>query len=287
MGLGRHGGGLAAARYLAEQGAVVTVTDLADAAALAESLSALADVPIAQFHLGGHRETDFIFPDLIVVNPAVRPDSPWVAARAASAQITSEIELFLAACPAPVIGVTGTAGKSTTASMIAAIIRAAGRPVWLGGNIGRSLLGELPRIGPDDRVVLELSSFQLHWLSEAARWPRWGVLTNFAPNHLDWHGSVERYRAAKQRLLDHAEDCPSWDDCDLPPLSVPGRHNRANAALAAGAACAAGADRAAVERGLADFAALPHRLEFAAEIAGRTFYDDSKATTPEAAIAAT
>ena len=206
MGLGRHGGGVGAARYLAEQGARVTVTDLADADALADSLDELAGAGIERFHLGGHREADFTEADLVVVNPAVRPDNPFVElARTAGARITSEIELFLDACPAPVIGVTGTTGKSTTAAMIAAALDAAGRRSWLGGNIGRSLLADLPRIRSDDWVVLELSSFQLHWLGENVRWPRLAVLTNFAPNHLDWHGSVEHYRQSKQRLLDHAE----------------------------------------------------------------------------------
>ena len=78
MGLGHFGGGVAAARWLARQGAIVTVTDLADEGALADSLSLLADVPIAAMHLGGHREEDFRGADLIVVNPAVRPDSPWL-----------------------------------------------------------------------------------------------------------------------------------------------------------------------------------------------------------------
>jgi UDP-N-acetylmuramoylalanine--D-glutamate ligase len=288
MGLGRHGGGVAAARYLAEQGAIVTVTDLADATVLADSLAALAGVPIERLHLGGHREQDFTTADLIVVNPAVRPDNRFVQlARESGARISSEIELFLDTCPAPVIGVTGTNGKSTTAAMTAAAIEAAGRSVWLGGNIGRSLLPELPRIRPDDWVVLELSSFQLHWLGENARWPRIAMLTNFAPNHLDWHPSVEHYRGAKQRLMDHAHRVIApWDDADVPPLCVPGRHNRANAAHAAAAAEAIGADRKSIQRALAEFAGLPHRLAFVAEVVGRRFFNDSKATTPEAAIAA-
>ena len=308
MGLGRHGGGVGAARYLAEQGARVTVTDLADADALADSLEELAGAGIERFHLGGHREADLTEADLVVVNPAVRPDNPWVeVARTAGAQIKSEIELFLDACPAPVIGVTGTTGKSTTAAMIAAALDAAGRRSWLGGNIGRSLLADLPQIQPDDWVVLELSSFQLHWLGENVRWPELAVLTNFAPNHLDWHGSVDHYRQSKQRLLDpvrqafqldsragqaSSPDCQAgkpdlrWPDADVPILRVPGHHNRANAALAASAASAAGADRDSIISGLAAFTGLPHRLTIVGEIAGRLFINDSKATTPEAAIAA-
>jgi UDP-N-acetylmuramoylalanine--D-glutamate ligase len=311
MGLGRHGGGVAAARWLAEAGASVTLTDLADEAALADSLAKLADVPIAAVHLGGHRESDLIDAELIVVNPAVRPDDPYVsAARQSGVKITSEIELFLAACRGQVIGVTGSNGKSTTAAMIAAILSAAGRQTWLGGNIGRSLLPDLPRIAADDWVVLELSSFQLWWLSDAARWPRVAVVTNLTPNHLDWHGSFAHYAAAKQRLVerlprdgvallgDLAENSAAWrmiagehyraawSDSRVPELIVPGPHNRRNAALAATSCDAVGCAREAIEQGLREFRGLPHRLELVASVDGRAFYNDSMATTPESVLAA-
>ncbi len=202
MGLGRHGGGVAAARWLAGQGARVTVTDLADESTLAESLAELSDAPIAAYQLAGHREADFRRAEIVVVNPAVAPGNHYVgAAREAGAKVTSEIELFLNACPARVVGVTGSAGKSTTASMLTSMLQRDGRRVWLGGNIGRSLLPVLEEMTSDDWAVLELSSFQLAWLSAGARWPEVAVVTNCAPNHLDWHGSFEHYRLAKQRLL--------------------------------------------------------------------------------------
>src|SRR3954471_16449222 len=120
MGLGLHGGGVAAARYCAQAGAIVTVTDLADERALGGSLAMLPNIPVANFKLGGHREEDFHYADVVVVNPAVRPGNRFVElARRGGARITSEIELFLDAGPARVIGVTGTVGKSTTASMLA------------------------------------------------------------------------------------------------------------------------------------------------------------------------
>ncbi|HEY2146422.1 MAG TPA: Mur ligase family protein, partial [Pirellulales bacterium] len=288
MGLGRHGGGMAAARYLAEHGAIVTVTDLADAAVLADSIVSLADAPIERFALGGHHDEDFAHAELVIVNPAVKPDNRFISlARQSGTRITSEIELFLEACPSTVIGVTGTVGKSTTAAMTAAAIEASGRRTWLGGNIGRSLLPDLARIRPDDWVVLELSSFQLHWLRSAARWPTFAALTNFAANHLDWHPNVEHYRQSKERLLDHAERViEPWREPDVPTLQAPGCHNRANAALAAACAEAAGADGASIDRALSGFRGLPHRLALVAEIDGRQFFNDSKATTPEAAIAA-
>jgi len=221
MGLGHFGGGVAAARWLARQGAIVTVTDLAGEESLSDALAGLADVPIAAAHFGGHREDDFRTAQLVVVNPAVRPGDRFVEiARHGGATITSEIELFLRACPARVVGVTGSNGKSTTAAMTAAILRADGRRPWLGGNIGESLLEDLDRIRADDWVVLELSSFQLwylgtdpsfvtgrHIIGDCPLWsshvpmPHVAVVTNCTPNHLDWHGDFAAYRAAKQRIL--------------------------------------------------------------------------------------
>ena len=147
MGLGHFGGGVAAARWLARQGAIVTVTDLADENALADSLPLLADVPIAALHLGGHREEDFRDADLVVVNPAVRPDSPWLARRPQSgARLCTELELFIENCPARIIGVTGSNGKSTTAAMIASILNSR-RPA--------NLLGRQHRRQPAGRTAAE------------------------------------------------------------------------------------------------------------------------------------
>jgi UDP-N-acetylmuramoylalanine--D-glutamate ligase len=158
--------------------------------------------------------------------------------------------------------------------------------------------------------VLELSSFQLDWLPEEAVWPRIAVVTNCTPNHLDWHGSFDGYFAAKQRLLRyqtansaavlnvndplvrqwqklvHGRLLAVESDCDVPLLRVPGQHNRHNAALAAAAAIAIGCSQAAIADALATFRGLPHRLELVAEVAGRRFYNDSMATTPESVVAA-
>ena len=338
MGLGHFGGGVAAARWLARQGAIVTVTDLADEHALADALPLLADVPIAAVHLGGHRDEDFQGVDLIVVNPAVRPGCPWLhLARQSGARLTTEIELFMESCPAPIIGVTGSNGKSTTAALIAAILNcgagvppvlavAGGTPAlqrrtFLGGNIGVSLLDQLPRIGRDDWVILEISSFQLGHFTPAVRMPHIAVITGCTPNHLDWHASFAHYVAAKQRILtgqtpaDFAvlntcdPEVASWSRLvrgtqiplpfppaplplagegryELPPLPVPGEHNRINAACAAAAATTAGCMPEEIQRGLAQFHPLPQRLEWFAVVEGRRFYNDSAATTPESTIAA-
>ena len=173
MGLGHFGGGVGAARYLVSRGARVTVTDCKPAEALAPSLKALEGLPIT-YHLGGHQAADFTEADIVVVNPAVdKARSEFVAmARKARARITSEMNLFLSACPAPVLGVTGSNGKSTTTALVGEMLRRH-RPTHVGGNIGRSLLEELPSLTPAETVVLELSSFQLEDLGLSAGAPTW------------------------------------------------------------------------------------------------------------------
>ncbi len=311
MGLGHFGGGVAVARWLAQQGARVTITDAAAEESMAESMAELRDVPIAACRFAGHHQDDFRHADLIVVNPAVKPSSEWLAiAQRSGARLCTELELFLEHCPAPVVGVTGSNGKSTTAAMIAAILQAAGKPTFLGGNIGGSLLPQLPAITPDAAVVLEISSFQLWHFSPAVRMPHVAVVTGCSPNHLDWHADYGEYVRTKQRLI--AEQQPNdyavlntfdaevrqWTTvargrqvslpalADLPPLRVPGEHNRINAACAAAAAIAAGCTWDDCRRGLTDFTALPQRLELVATIDDRLFYNDSTATTPESTIAA-
>ena len=311
MGLGHFGGGAAVARWLARAGDVVTVTDLADAERLRDALEALRGEPIAAYHLGAHRDDDFLQADLVVVNPAVRPDNPWLRmAQQASVPITSEIELFLNACRGRTVGVTGTNGKSTTAAMTAAALRACGVRAWLGGNIGESLLDKLDEIRPDDWVVLELSSFQLHRLSAQVRGLDAALVTNCTPNHLNWHPDFAHYAAAKKRILagqradglavlnlDDAEVrrwaplvrgrlLPAWADDRIPPLRTPGAHNRANAALAAAAVEGLGGDEDSICDALQRFGGLPQRMELMAMVDGRRFINDSAATTPESAIAA-
>lgn len=343
MGLGKFAGGVAAARFLAQHGAVVTVTDLRSSDQLADSLEMLSDLPIARFALDGHPDDVLADCLLLVVNPAVRPDHPLVAlARAQLIDVTTEIELFLRHCPASVIAVTGSNGKSTTTALIHHLLLHAnpdfeGR-IWLGGNIGISLLDQVHLIQSQDLVVLELSSFQLHLLGEKRFRPKIAVLTNFTPNHLDWHGSEANYRKAKQAifdaqssddvaiipddthpeshsdktpwrvrgdrlrfgLTDHGDDgvfleggmlilrCRDFEDVirlSVPP-QLPGKHNQLNIAAAACAAWLAGADSTRFSSALRTFQPLPHRLQLVAEKAGRQFWNDSIATTPESATMA-
>ena len=201
MGLGLFGGGVGAARYLVGKGARVTVTDLKDDKTLAPSVKALEGLPIT-FHLGGHLAKDFTQADAVVVNPAVdKKKSEFVhMAAAAGAEITSEMNLFVEACPVPVLGVTGSSGKSTTTALVGEMLRRS-RPSRVGGNIGKSLLEELGEIDPKEWVVLELSSFQLEDLAALCWSPRVAVTTNLSPNHIDRHGSMEAYVEAKRTLV--------------------------------------------------------------------------------------
>lgn len=204
MGLGSFGGGAGAVRYLAELGARVTATDRRDAAGLAATLASLADLDV-EYVLGQHRAQDFERAELVVVNPSVRPDDPLLAcARAAGAELTSEIELFLEAVRARVVAITGTQGKSSTTHLTHGLLAGAGRRVHLGGNIGGSLLPSLARIAADDFVVLELSSYQLEALNARAGAARLEAVAvvNILQDHLERHGTVEAYAAAKRRILE-------------------------------------------------------------------------------------
>ncbi len=202
MGLGSFGGGVGAVRFLVEHGARVVVTDLRTENELADSLNQLdADWPI-ELRLGKHVESDFRNSDLIVVNPAVPTDSHFLkVARSAGVPLTSEMNLFWQHNRGRVIGVTGSNGKSTTTALIHSALEAAGVRCWLGGNIGNSLLPRIDDILPADWVVLELSSFQLDDLDRLQASPDIAVVTNFSPNHLDRHGSLDAYRRAKQTIV--------------------------------------------------------------------------------------
>ena len=212
MGLGQFGGGLGVTRWLVAQGARVLLTDRDPEAKLAAPLAELAGevrsgaVALA---LGGHEERDFAEADLVVANPAV--PMPWEnrylrAARAAGVPVTTEIRLAIDGLDRErTLGITGSAGKSSTASMAALLLDSGGRTARLGGNIGGSLLGA--RAAPGEWTVLELSSAMLWWLGSGAElgglapWsPRVAVLTNLAPNHVDWHGSFGHYAASKAEI---------------------------------------------------------------------------------------
>jgi UDP-N-acetylmuramoylalanine--D-glutamate ligase len=224
MGLGFFGGTIGLAKYLVSQGARVTITDLKGEAELDDSIAALAELPV-RLVLGRHEAADFTEVDLVFASPAVREDSPYVAkARASGVPVDTEMNLFMRLCRGTIIGVTGSNGKTTTTSLIGAILRAANPRTRVGGNIGRSLLPEVAAIEAGDPVVLELSSFQLEDLAEVGRSPHIALFLNLSPNHLDRHGSMERYLAAKKQIFAYQEAADiailNGDDPQVQPLAA-------------------------------------------------------------------
>ncbi|AEJ60600.1 UDP-N-acetylmuramoylalanine--D-glutamate ligase [Spirochaeta thermophila DSM 6578] len=190
MGLGAHGGGAAAARFCVEEGAIVTVTDLRTEEELAPSLEALAGYDI-RYVLGTHREEDFLEADVVIKNPAVPRTSRFLSL---ARHVETDISLFLKACRSPILAVTGSKGKSTTASALHHILSAAFPGARLGGNITTSPLTFLRELSEETPVVLELSSWQLGDLGGRISFtPQVAALTNIYPDHQNAYASMEAY----------------------------------------------------------------------------------------------
>ncbi len=203
MGLARTGE--AAARFLADRGARVTVTDQRPEADLADILSRLP-TGVARA-VGGHPAALFEETEGVVVSPGVPREHPLLArAAAAGVPVLSEIELAFRFCRTPVIGVTGTNGKTTTAGLIQTLLEAAGFRAPAAGNIGAPFIAALAEDDPPDFIVVEVSSFQLEWV-EIFR-PHVAVITNITPDHLDRHQDLEEYVGWKRRIFtaQRAED---------------------------------------------------------------------------------
>jgi len=211
IGLGREGTALA--RFLAGRGARITVTDVKPAEALAECLAKLGDAPI-RFELGGH-PPHVLQADVIFVSPGVPMEIPvLVEARRRGLLLTSEPRLLAALCPARLIGITGSSGKTTVATLVGEILSVNGMRTWVGGNIGEPLISALEEIGSADQVVAELSSFQLEYFAPQPGvcaplgWeilaqgysPQIAAVLNITPNHLDRHASMAAYIEAKSHI---------------------------------------------------------------------------------------
>lgn len=199
MGLARTG--VAAARYLARQGAIVTATDLRDKAALTGVIQELDGLAI-NFVLGRHDETDFTTADLIVVSPGVPQEHPLlVKAVAAGVHVISEIELASRFITAPLVAITGTNGKTTTTTLLGEMFQANGFKTYVGGNIGDPLI-ELPDSGVQvERVAAEISSFQLEWIRQFK--PQVAALLNISEDHLDRYPDYHAYISAKLRIFEN------------------------------------------------------------------------------------
>jgi len=198
LGLARQGTALA--RFAVQEGATVTISDLRPAAILQAEISGLADLDI-NFVLGSHPLSLLDGVDLLAISGGVPADAPFVqAARERNIPITNDSQEFLKRCPAKVIGITGSAGKTTTTALVGAMGKASTRRTWVGGNIGRPLIAHLDEIEAGDIVVQELSSFQLELWAQS---PAVAAVLNITPNHLDRHKTMAQYSAAKANILRH------------------------------------------------------------------------------------
>lgn len=289
--------GAASYQYWLGRGDSITILD--------ERSDIVNTLPVdAEAILGGEAFSNLEVYDMVVRTAGLSPHKLQ-----GSRAIWSSTNEFFAQCPAPIIGVTGTKGKGTTSSMIAAILRAAGKNVHLVGNIGTPALDILPKIEPDDIVVFELSSFQL-WDLEYS--PHVAVVLMIEPDHLDVHVSMDEYVAAKASIAINqtkqdvlvynrnnqfsrqiAEQSPA-EKIEYPyaidkftnSLQVPGVHNVENAAAAIAAVRGYVTDDDTIRRGLESFTGLPHRLKFVREVQGVKYYDDNYSSAPGSALAA-
>lgn len=193
--------GVAAARYLAKKGAKVTINDTKSEEEFFELKQQLAQLSI-QWEFGGHPLSLLDGKDMLIISGGVPLEIPLIQeAMLKGIPVSNDSQLFMDDVPAPVIGITGSAGKTTTTIFVGEIIKAAlpaGQKVWVGGNIGTPLIEQLDNIQASDWVVLELSSFQLDLMTRS---PHIAVVLNITPNHLDRHKNIETYTQAKANIL--------------------------------------------------------------------------------------
>lgn len=314
MGLGLLGRGVGDAAFLASCGADLIITDLKLSQELQPSLVALAGYSNITYSLGQHRLEDFCGRDLILRAAGVPETSPFLAAaRAQGIPVRMSADLFAELSGLPIIGVTGTRGKTTTTTMIHAILQAAGVNALLGGNImGVSTLALLRESATAAVAVLELDSWQLQGFGALQLSPHIAVFTTFYEDHQAYYrNDMDRYLRDKAQVFLHqsAQDtlivgaqalpsiavqypevvqrvvCASVPDIADWHLIVPGMHNRYNAACARAAAKAFGVDDVIIRQALGVFPGVPGRLELVGEKLGVRVYNDTTAVIPEATCA--
>jgi UDP-N-acetylmuramoylalanine--D-glutamate ligase len=294
--------GIALAGHLMRAGEDVRVVDRKPAAELLETLN---QMPAGVDLRLGDEAGVLNGVDIVYASPGVPWDSQLLNdARARGIPVSSEIELFLKLCQGTVVGITGTNGKTTTTALTGAVLAAGDRPVIVGGNIGHTVLDRIDEITPRHWVVLELSSFQL----ESVESPRLhvGVILNITPDHLDRHHTFDRYVDLKARaiqfagpddfavlngrdevvrgLADRTRSQVIWFDQHqpIPPMPLPGQHNMENALAAAAVGRIAGLPDESINSAIRAFKGVEHRLELVGEWAGVRWFNDSKATNPDA-----
>ena len=298
MGAARSG--VALARHLTAEGDSVRVADKKPASDLHAALAEMPDG--VELRLGGYDSTVLDGVDVVYASPGVPWDSDLLdEARRRGIPVSSEIDLFLKLCEGTVVGITGTNGKTTTTALTGEVLAAGDRPVIVGGNIGDTVLDRVREITPEHWVILELSSFQL----ESVEDPRLhiGAILNITPDHLDRHKTLDRYVDLKARAIEHSDyavlngrdpivrDLASrasgevvWFDLHEPPppMPLPGRHNMENALAAAAIGRIAGLKDDVIDEAIRGFKGVEHRLELVGEWSGVRWYNDSKATNPDA-----
>jgi len=199
--------GTAMAQYLAARGAQVVLNDARSAEQLQDVRASLADVPV-EWALGGHPLDLLDGVDLVCPSGGVPLDLPIVVeARKRGIPLSNDSQIFLEAVPCKVVGITGSAGKTTTTTLVGRMAQQSLKPqsqlrAWVGGNIGNPLISDLDRISVDDLVVIELSSFQLELMTRS---PQVAAVLNITPNHLDRHGTMAAYTAAKANILKYQQ----------------------------------------------------------------------------------
>lgn len=301
--VGAQRSGLAAARFLAAHGARVSLLDRREDLDL--SAEGLDGVDIV---LGPHTPEMFEGADLVVPSPGADVRKIEAMAAVPTERIIAEMELGYANTDIPVLAVTGTNGKTTTTLLCKAMLEAAGKTVFAGGNLGTPLTEFLLEDGKADALVLEISSFQLMHCRDFR--PAAAIMLNFSGNHLDWHESMEEYLDAKLRLFanqtsgdvavlgdslrqlladrEFTEAQIVWSQCTerFQSPTLPGEHNCANAEAAWQAVKHFGVSMEQATKAVREFPAQPHRIETVGEKGGVTFVNDTKATTFEAVAAA-
>ena len=317
MGLGLLGRGVGDVAFLSEAGAEVIVTDLKHKEELAESLEKLEAFPAIAYTLGEHKKEDFENRDFILVGAGVPMDSQYLEyARQAGVPLKQSAALFAELSEVPIIGVTGTRGKTTVAQMIHHTLSVAtGEPILLGGNIrGVSNLQLLKQVQEHSLCVMELDSWQLQGFGWAGISPQIAVFTNLMEDHMDYYkGNMDTYFLDKANIFKNQEDTGVLvttpevfeyakgkglsvrgevvlaDSSVMPEdclLAMPGEHNRLNAALAYEALKAISLSDDLIFEGLASFSGVEGRLQYVKTIDNIRIYNDNNATTPAATIAA-
>ena len=317
MGLGLLGGGIAATKWLVQHGAKVTVTDLKDKKALANSIKALGKyAKRARFVLGGHDEKDFKNNEIVVVNPAVPKESKFLKiARESGAKLENEASLFFRFCKNPVIAVTGTRGKTTTVNWIHHLLKKKyPRAVLTGNSSDNPMLKVLDGLDGKSPVIVELSSWHLELLPRSGKSARVAVITNLLPDHLNRYKNLTEYASAKANIFkDQTKNDflilnknNKWTKFFLKqkpksqiafiPFSPPlplfshltswGEHNLQNSMMAVLAANLSGISWNLIKKRIKT---LP-QIKFRQEIIGRdkslTIVNDTTATSPDGTIAA-